>query len=173
MGELTQAVDWGEVFIKHRSLLLTVAGKIVGTQLAEDAVQEAFLNAVKYADRFQGRCAPSTWMYTLTFRAALMMLRSSDDDWQESVADFPDTPDPYPDPFKQAVNSEALDRIVEIIEQLPIGAGMRDSLDLRLREFSTREIVELHGTSYAAEKCRWFRMKQMIVDEVAAQGMRI
>ena len=42
---------------------------------AEDVVQETFLNAFKAIHDFQGRSELSTWLYRITYNAAMMRLR--------------------------------------------------------------------------------------------------
>jgi RNA polymerase sigma-70 factor, ECF subfamily len=43
---------------------------------ADDAVQEAFLSALRSLDRFENRSRLSTWLHRITANVALMMLRS-------------------------------------------------------------------------------------------------
>lgn len=45
------------------------------TELAEDLVQETFLNAYRSWDKFEGRSKPSTWLWTIAVRACQRMTR--------------------------------------------------------------------------------------------------
>jgi RNA polymerase sigma factor (sigma-70 family) len=57
--------------------LLATARRLLGsTQDAEDAVQEAFLQAHRAIDRFNGDSRLSTWLHRIVVNAALMKLRS-------------------------------------------------------------------------------------------------
>src|ERR1043165_7422768 len=57
--------------------LLAVARRIVGTEEdARDVVQDAFLNAFKSLDRFEGNAKLSTWLHRIVVNAALMKLRT-------------------------------------------------------------------------------------------------
>lgn len=47
---------------------------------AEDVVQETFLNAFKAIGDFQGRSELSTWLYRITYNAAMMRLRKHQPD---------------------------------------------------------------------------------------------
>jgi RNA polymerase sigma-70 factor (ECF subfamily) len=44
-------------------------------QDAEDVVQETFINAFKAIDSFEGRASLATWLYRITYNAAMMRLR--------------------------------------------------------------------------------------------------
>jgi len=44
-------------------------------QEAEDVVQETFINAFKAIDSFEGRASLATWLYRITYNAAMMRLR--------------------------------------------------------------------------------------------------
>jgi RNA polymerase sigma-70 factor (ECF subfamily) len=42
---------------------------------AEDVMQETFMNAFKAIDKFEGRSGLGTWLYRITYNAAMMRLR--------------------------------------------------------------------------------------------------
>ena len=44
-------------------------------ELAQDCVQDAFLQAFRYLDSFAGRSSLKTWLYRITFNAALLRLK--------------------------------------------------------------------------------------------------
>src|SRR5262245_37075879 len=57
--------------------LLTLARRILGSEEdARDAVQEAFLNAFRSLNRFEGGSRFSTWLHRIAVNAALMKLRT-------------------------------------------------------------------------------------------------
>jgi RNA polymerase sigma-70 factor (ECF subfamily) len=60
----------------HSSALFRVCARITGDKaLAEDAVQEAFLNAYRHLREFDGRAAFSTWLHRIAVNAALEQMR--------------------------------------------------------------------------------------------------
>lgn len=59
---------------------------------AEDVVQETFLSAFKSIDRFEGRSSLKTWLYRITYNAAMMHLRR-----QNPALVSMDAPDTHPD----------------------------------------------------------------------------
>ena len=57
--------------------LLAVARRIVDSEEdARDVVQDAFLNAFRALDRFEGNAKLSTWLHRIVVNAALMKLRT-------------------------------------------------------------------------------------------------
>ena len=57
--------------------LLAVTRRIVGTEEdARDVVQDAFMNAFKSLDKFEGNAKLSTWLHRIAVNAALMKLRT-------------------------------------------------------------------------------------------------
>mgnify|MGYP003445826784 CR=1 FL=1 len=57
--------------------LLAVTRRIVGSdEDARDIVQDAFLNAFKNLDKFEGNSRFSTWLHRIAVNAALMKLRT-------------------------------------------------------------------------------------------------
>ena len=54
-----------------------MARRIVGSEEdARDVVQDAFLNAFRSLDRFEGNAKLSTWLHRIVVNAALMKLRT-------------------------------------------------------------------------------------------------
>ena len=67
-----------ERFVRaHAGWMLALAQRYVkDAALAEDCVQEAFLQAFRNIGGFQGRSALKSWLYRIVVNAALMKLRS-------------------------------------------------------------------------------------------------
>lgn len=67
-----------EHFVReHAGWMLVLAHRYVKDQaLAEDCVQEAFLQAFRNISAFQGRSALKSWLYRIVINAALMRLRA-------------------------------------------------------------------------------------------------
>src|SRR4051794_15264694 len=56
--------------------MLAVASRMLHCdQDAQDAVQDAFIQAYKALPQFEARCSVTTWMHSITVRACLMKLR--------------------------------------------------------------------------------------------------
>lgn len=66
------------LYQSHGDVVWRRARSILGNDdEARDLVQEVFLQLLKHPERFEGRSAPSTWLYAVTTRAALQKLRDS------------------------------------------------------------------------------------------------
>lgn len=60
-----------ELVRPHAPRLLSVARQIVGPDAAEDALQEAMIDAYQGLDRFAGHSAIGTWLYRITVNRCL------------------------------------------------------------------------------------------------------
>ncbi len=61
---------------EHISWMLALAQRMLGDHaLAEDVVQDAFINVFRSLSSFQGRSSLKTWLHRITVNAALMKLR--------------------------------------------------------------------------------------------------
>jgi len=68
---------FARLFEANRSRLLALAYRLTSsTSEAEDAVQDAFVSSLRHHEQFQGQSRASTWLYRVTFNAALMRLRT-------------------------------------------------------------------------------------------------
>lgn len=56
--------------------------------LAEDAVQEAFMAALRGLDRFEGRSSLKTWLHRVTVNASLTKLRQSKRRAEQQIDEF-------------------------------------------------------------------------------------
>lgn len=69
-------VDVEQLFAAHAGRLLAFTHRMLGDRAdAEDAVQETFLKAFRQADHFDGRSAPSTWLFAIARNTCLDRLR--------------------------------------------------------------------------------------------------
>lgn len=70
------AVAFRRLVDAHAGALYRVCARITGDRaIAEDAVQEAFLNAWRHLRDFDGRAAFSTWLHRIGVNAALEQMR--------------------------------------------------------------------------------------------------
>ncbi|MFN2606370.1 MAG: RNA polymerase sigma factor [Acidimicrobiales bacterium] len=65
------AVSFGELVRRHGPRLVALARSLVGTEGAEDAVQEAMIDAYRGLDGFAGTAAVGTWLFRITLNRAL------------------------------------------------------------------------------------------------------
>ena len=164
--------------------MLATARRLLGNeQDAQDAVQEAFLQAHRAIAGFAGEARLSTWLHRIVLNAALMKLRSRrrkpeqplDDllpkfdesgEWQRPVAGWERSSD------ELLESAECRAMVRRAIERLP--APYREVLMLRdIEDLDTEETADLLGASPNAVKVRLHRARQalraLLEPELASQ----
>jgi RNA polymerase sigma-70 factor (ECF subfamily) len=153
--------------------LLAVARRIVGTdEDARDVVQDAFLNAFKSLDRFEGNAKLSTWLHRIAVNAALMRLRTRKRKPEQSIETLlPAFLDDghHEERFKSW--EEPIDKIMERKETRELVRRQIDALPesyrtvLVLRDIEgldTEETANMLGLSVNATKIRLHRARQAL-----------
>jgi RNA polymerase sigma factor (sigma-70 family) len=137
---------------------------------AEDAVQDACLQAVVHLQDFDGRSKFSTWLTRIAINASLMILRkqrnarmvslNSGDDFEESN-EFQGLRDPAPDAEKRCLQKERETALRDEINAL--SPALKGAVELaQLRECSLSETAETMGLSVAAVKGRLFHARRAL-----------
>ena len=153
-------------------LLATARRLLHNNEDARDAVQDAFLSAVRSLDRFDGEARLSTWLHRIVINAALMKLRarrrSRERPIEELLPSF--LPDghhtervlAWEDPCDLALQrQESRDFVRASIERLP--EDYRVVLVLRdIEGLDTKEVAGLLGISTDAVKTRLHRARQAL-----------
>jgi len=153
--------------------LLAVARRIVGTEEdARDAVQDAFLNAFRSLDRFEGNAKLSTWLHRIVVNAALMKLRTRKRKPEQSIESMlPSFLDDghHEERFKSwdepvdtlMERAETRELVRQQIDALP--EGYRTVLVLRdIEGLDTEETAKVLGLSVNATKIRLHRARQAL-----------
>jgi RNA polymerase sigma-70 factor (ECF subfamily) len=146
--------------------IYNLAMKMLGNpDLAEDILQETFVNACRAIDRFEGRSHISTWLYRIAHNAVLMRLRkekgipelSSIDD--ELDVDTLPTPTPWDDsPERRLLRTELLEVMDGALTTL--SEALREVFVLRdIDGLSTAETAEVLNISQTAVKSRLHRAR--------------
>jgi RNA polymerase sigma-70 factor, ECF subfamily len=153
--------------------MLATARRLLGNEHdAQDAVQEAFLQAHRAIGSFAGQARLSTWLHRIVVNASLMRLRSRrrkpeqpiDDlmpqfeetgSWLRAVSGW----EPSNDELLESAESRAIVR--RAIERLP--ESYRQVLILRdIEDFDTDEAAAIIGASANAVKVRLHRARQAL-----------
>lgn len=167
---------FAELFEQNREKLLALAYRLTSsTADAEDVVQDAFVSSWRHHDQFQGTAKPSTWLYRVTFNAALMRLRTRRRKGADSL-------DALASGVAEAVvqrAAEADERDLDVegwLEQQERKVGVREALSqlkaqdqnlMQLRygdDLSTEEVAAMTGMSASAVKTRLHRARQVLKD---------
>jgi RNA polymerase sigma-70 factor, ECF subfamily len=144
--------------------------------VAEDLLQETFLNAYRGLKEFEGGSSFSTWLFRIATNNALMFLRKHrpqsveyDDEIRSDPAfafmtvspEFADTP------LEVLLSREGRSKIEEAIEALP--TLYRSVLVLRdVEGFSLSEVAEIVDSSVPAVKSRLHRARNAVRETLMA-----
>lgn len=153
--------------------MLAVARRLLRNEEdARDAVQEAFVSALRALDGFSGRCQLSTWLHRITVNAALMKLRSRrrrpEQPIDELLPGFLEDGHHVRHPREWRDSAEGLlacrqDRefVRAAIDRLP--ESYRTVLLLRdIEELDTSAVAEALGTNENVVKVRLHRARQAL-----------
>jgi RNA polymerase sigma-70 factor (ECF subfamily) len=161
-----EAAAFEELVNRYESKILRLTKNITGNQEdAEDAMQEAFLNAYTHLDGFQGDSRFYTWLVRIAANEALMRLRRrrpqlSLDEPIESDSDLlpRELEDWRPSPEREYAQAEMQKILAEVVAKLE--PDYRVVLVLRdLEELSTQETADALGISATAVKSRLLRAR--------------
>ena len=157
----------------HAAWMLAVARRIVGDgALAEDCVQEAFINAFRKIGNFEERSSLKSWLHSIVVNQALMKLRSKRSRSETRIDDllpaFDENACRIEGPWQNLATPDEIfereDRCALVhakIAELPES----DQVVLRLRdieELTTREVADGLGLSEANVKVRLHRARSAL-----------
>jgi RNA polymerase sigma-70 factor (ECF subfamily) len=157
----------------HGGRMLAVARRLLSSEEdARDAVQEAFLNAFRNIDRFEGQALLSTWLHRIIVNVSLMRLRSRKRKPEESLdhllpafrddGHFAERFDSGSEPADQRLARQQEQTAVRAaIDELP--DHYRTILLLRdIEGMSTQEVADQLGITPNAVKLRLHRARQAL-----------
>jgi RNA polymerase sigma-70 factor, ECF subfamily len=150
-----------ELARRHQGALYRLAVRVMGDPAeAEDALQEALLDAWRRIGRFRGDSAFSTWMYRVVTNRCLGMLRRRRPVPVEQVADTTAAPD---DPERAAEVDASLEALGRALREL--GDDQRVCWVLReLEGLGYAEIAEITGASEQAVRGRIHRARTRLAE---------
>lgn len=157
----------------HGGRMLAVARRLLSSEEdARDAVQEAFLNAFRNIDRFEGQALLSTWLHRIIVNVSLMKLRSRKRKPEESLDHLlPAFKDDGHFVGRFESGTEPADqRLAREEEQAAVRAAIDELPDhyrtiLLLRDIEgigTQEVAEQLGITPNAVKLRLHRARQAL-----------
>jgi RNA polymerase sigma-70 factor (ECF subfamily) len=162
-----------QVVRQYGGRLLAVARRIVGTEEdARDVVQDAFLNAFRSLDRFEGNAKLSTWLHRIAVNAALMKLRTRKRKPEQQIdtlqpgfnedGKFEERFQSWEEPVDKAMErAENRELVRQKIDDLP--EGYRTVLVLRdIEGLDTEETAKVLGLTVNATKIRLHRARQAL-----------
>jgi RNA polymerase sigma factor (sigma-70 family) len=162
----------GELYDRFGRVAYGLALRILrDTALAEDAVQEAFLQVWRSADRFEaGRAKASTWVLTLVHRRAVDLVRREGRRRTEPMASAPEPSGPGAD--EAAVTRSRREIVRDALRRLP--EEQREAIELAYFGGLTQsELAVRLGQPIGTIKSRMFAGLQRLrglLDEAGFEG---
>ena len=166
-----------EIVEQYSDLAYSVAFRMLrNAEDAEDAVQEAYISALKALPNFKGQSKLSTWLYRIVVNACLMKIRKDKSRAKylsEKAYDDAIVYDWKNDPEEAAVNSELRSMLESGLDLL--SPDLRAAVVLRdIQGLSTEESAEALDISIASLKSRLHRARIMLrkhLDEYSALSL--
>ncbi len=158
------ALDAGlliEAFRANVDSAFHVAYRLVWNRAdAENVVQNAFVKAIRGIDRLEHPERIRSWLLSITYREALMVLRSRRDTPTDPF-ELPDRPGHRLDPAELAVEAELARLLSDAIDGLP--DTLRLAFVLRdVEELPMRDVADVLGIGVSAAKMRVTRAREVL-----------
>jgi len=163
-------IDPEQLVRDHIGWMLALATRLLkDRELAEDAVQEAFISAFRALDKFEGRSTMKTWLHRITVNTSLTKLRQIKRRNEQAIDEFLpefdqldcriEAPWHHLASVEDVVENENLrETISENINNLP--DSYRIVLQLRdIEGYNTAEVAEQLEISEANVKVRLHRAR--------------
>jgi|KBSSwiStaDraftv2_1062776.scaffolds.fasta_scaffold325121_2 RNA polymerase sigma-70 factor (ECF subfamily) len=156
--------------LPHLGAAFTLARYLLREQAdAEDAVQEAYLQALRYFAGFRGE-NPRAWLLTIVRRVCYGWIeRTRRQAWAgpEMVDDLPGAGD---DPETAFLHGERQEQLARAVDALPF--PFREVIVLReLQELSYQEIATVTGVPVGTVMSRLSRARRRLQRVLEAEGM--
>jgi RNA polymerase sigma-70 factor, ECF subfamily len=152
---------------RHRPVVIRVAGRIVGSDEAEDVSQDAFLRAFHRLDHFRGDAPFRSWLLRITHNAALDHLgrrRAEPVDPETLDSAEPSTARPPADRLEVRERIERLERKLRgLTPQHRVVLVLRDAEGL-----TYEEIADITDTPLGSVKARLHRARREFVEMLRA-----
>ena len=158
------------LFVRHNVRIYRFILRIVGNEMvAEDLVNEVFIEVWRSAQRFESRSQVTTWILGIARFKALTALRRRpsqqlDDEFAESVQDTADNPETL---VQKADRSAVLQACLKQFSN-----AHRQVIDLiYYHEQSIEEVARITGVPENTVKTRAFHARKRLAELIEARGL--
>lgn len=161
-GPTAGSVDWlGALFEPNVDAAFNVAYRLVWNRAdAQDVVQNAFVKAVRASGQLVDLSRARSWLLSITYREALMMLRARRDVPTDPMS-LPERPSPLDDPEEAALRRDLALVVQRAIDRLP--DALRVAFVLRdVEELPMNEVAEVLEIGVSAAKMRVARARDAL-----------
>ena len=147
----------------YAKAMYNICIRILGNQaLAEDALQEAFVNAFHKLHSFEGRASFGAWLKRIVINKCLSQLKRRQLEWEpidENTLEWAEQ-----EPVREAELSGT--RIHQAIKELPKGCRVVFTL-YQLEGYDHKEISEIMNISVSTSKSQYHRAKRLLQKKLA------
>jgi len=152
---------------KYKDMVYSIAIKILrDADDANDLAQECFITAYQQLHKYQGRSKFSTWLYAITYHAAVTRLRCNRLD-TVSVGDAGlEIPDSAANQFDRLQSKQVGQQVRIAIDRLPQTDALLVTLHY-INDLPIKEIQEITGLSKPNIKIKLFRARRKLEHELA------
>src|SRR5215510_7899985 len=174
------AAAFGRLVMPHRDAILRLTQRILRNhEDAEDAVQTAFLDALRHLDAFQGRSRFSSWLTSIALNAAFMRLRTSRRRGETSLEEICEQEtgaslhvvEARPHPGQACSASEVRALLNRALGR--VGPIYAEVLDIRdVQELSARKAAQILGVPVGTVKARLHRARTRLTRHVQSMLAR-
>ncbi len=158
------------LFVRHNVRIYRFILRIVGNEMvAEDLVNEVFIEVWRSAHRFESRSQVTTWILGIARFKALTALRRRpsqqlEDEFAESVQDTADNPEML---VQKADRSAVLQSCLKQLSN-----AHRQVIDLiYYHEQSIEEVARITGVPENTVKTRAFHARKRLAELIEARGL--
>jgi RNA polymerase sigma factor (sigma-70 family) len=148
-----------EIYELYSKAMFNICFRIIGNQeVAEDVLQEAFVNAFQNIQSYQGRASFGAWLKKIVVNKAISYLRKQ----QLKLVELEDNLEPVLEDDTEDIGlAMKVETIREAIQKLPNGFRVVFSLYL-LEGYDHREISEILGITESTSKSQYNRAKKKL-----------
>jgi RNA polymerase sigma-70 factor, ECF subfamily len=171
---------FASLVMPHRDSILRLTQRILrNREDAEDAVQTAFLDALRHLDSFQGRSRFSSWLSRIAMNAAFMKLRTSrrkneaslDEMVERETAARFEVVEGRPNPEQECSLKEARLLLAKAIDRL--GPLYREVLHMfHVQELPAKEAARILGVPVGTVKARLHRARSRLSRHLQSMLLR-
>jgi len=158
------------LFARHNVKVYRFVLRIVGNEaMAEDLVNEVFVEVWRNAGKFEARSQVSTWMLAIArFRALSALRRRSDDALEDEAAELIEDKGDDPEVTLQKSDRRAV--LLDCLNQL--SPAHREILDLiYYHEKSVEDAALIVGIPLNTVKTRAFHARKRLAELMEAKGI--
>ena len=158
------------LFARHNTALYRFLIRMLrNSAVAEEHVNETFIEIWRVAGKFEGRSQVSSWMFGIARNKALSTMRKHgdlqwDDEFAAQIEDAADTPE------QSALKTSKAEAIAACLNKL--SAQHREIIDLvYYHEMSIREVSEVVGIPQNTVKTRMFHARNQLSALMSTAGI--